>query len=34
MRGAFVDLQGRALDELGLEQAGVGERHDLEFAFQ
>jgi hypothetical protein len=23
------DLQGRALDELGLEKAGVGEWHDL-----
>src|SRR6266851_4829108 len=29
VRGALVDLQGRALDELGLEQAGVSERHDL-----
>src|SRR6202011_1700719 len=29
VRGPLVDLQGRALDELGLEQAGVRERHDL-----
>ena len=29
VRGALVNLQGRALDELGLELAGVGERHDL-----
>src|SRR5260370_8530127 len=29
VRGALVDLQSRAFDELGLEQAGVGERHDL-----
>src|SRR5262249_4977848 len=29
VRGALVHLQGGALDELGLEQAGVGERHDL-----
>ena len=29
VRGALVDLQHRVLDELGLKQAGVGERHDL-----
>src|SRR5262245_15228450 len=29
VRGALVDLQGRALDEFGLELAGGGERHDL-----
>jgi hypothetical protein len=29
VRGAVVDFQGRALDELGLEQARGGERHDL-----
>src|SRR5229473_1604769 len=29
VRGALVDLQDRALDDLGLEQAGVSERHDL-----
>jgi hypothetical protein len=29
VRGALVNLQGRALDELGLEQPGVGERHNL-----
>lgn len=29
MRGSLVNLQSRAFDELGLEQAGVGERHDL-----
>jgi hypothetical protein len=27
--GALVDFQGGAPDELGLERAGVGERHDL-----
>ena len=29
MRGALIDLQNCAFDELGLEQASVGERHDL-----
>jgi hypothetical protein len=29
VRGALVNLQGCALDELGLEQAGFGERYDL-----
>src|SRR5271169_142904 len=29
MRRAVVDLQRRALDELGLKLAGVRERHDL-----
>ena len=29
VRGTLVDLQGRALDEFGLELAGGGERHDL-----
>jgi hypothetical protein len=29
VRGALVNLQGRAPDQHGLEQAGVGERHDL-----
>src|SRR6476619_162942 len=29
VRGALVDFQGCALDELGLELAGIGERHEL-----
>ena len=29
MRGALVNLQGRALNELGLEQSGMGERNNL-----
>jgi hypothetical protein len=29
MRGALVNLQGHALNEFGLEQAGVGERNNL-----
>src|SRR6202023_3681081 len=29
MRGALIDLQNCAFDELGLELAGASERHDL-----
>src|SRR6478672_8088624 len=29
VRGALVDFQGCALDELGLELAGIGKRNDL-----